>query len=349
MALLSDAQLAASIRAGDIKNVYYFYGKDTAAIQSYTSRLVEKLAGKGGDSLNLHRLSGAKLSMSELWDCCNMLPCFADRVVVTVNDLNCDAGGFSKNDFDYILDMVADLPETTTLIFYATGVDLYKNKKYLSDRNEKLNKLCQKIGNSCEFSFKTPEELAKIIGGRLQKNGCSISKKNAVYLAQKCLCETESINSEIAKLSAYAEGREITEDDIDMLCARRLDADTFKLAGFIVRKNADAAFSLLGELYDMQQPTISIIAAMTAGFSDIYRAKAAVSARKGTADIVSDFSYPKNRAFAVERAAGECRYVSEDRIRNCIKALAEADIKVKMSPVDDRIILERCITLMLEK
>lgn len=347
MALMNDSELAKSIREGDIKKVYYFYGKDTAVLEAYTKKLIVKLVGKDENSLNFYKLDGRKLKMSELWDCCNMLPCFADRIVVAVNDLNAEQ--LSKDDLDCLMSIVTDLSDRTTLIFYTTGVDLYKNKKSLSDKNEKLSRLCQKIGASCEFSYKAPAELAKTIAAKLQKRGCDISKDNASYLAQKCLCEQAAINSEIEKLSSYANGREVTREDIDELCMRRLDADVFRLSGFILKRNAKAAFTLVSELYDMQVSTLAIIGSMTNSFCDVYRARCATSAGKTSSDIAADFNYPKNREFAIKYALGDCRNVSDARIRRCIKALFEADREAKFSRVDDRIILERAITIMLEK
>lgn len=347
MPLLNDAELAKSIRSGNIQRVYYFYGRDTAVISKYTSKLITKLAGKDRNSLNLHVLDGRALRMSELWDCCNMLPCFADRVVVAVNDLNCD--GLAGEDFKYICEIVKDLPDTTTLIFYATGVDLYKNRKYLTDKNGKLCKLCSEVGQACEFSFKTPAELSKLIMTAAKKQGCDISPENASYLAEVCLCEQEAINSELQKLTAYAQGRGITREDIDTLCSRRLDADAFRLSGYILKRNADAAFRLISELYDMQSETVAIIGAMTNSFCDIYRAKAGTPHGKSAAQIVSDFHYPKNREFAVRYAVNDCRSISEERIRRCITALSQADALSKSSRMDGRIILERAVTVMLEK
>lgn len=347
MALLNDAELAKAIRGGEIKTVYYFYGKDVAVLSSYTERLVTKLAGKDENALELHRLDGRKLSMSELWDCCNMLPCFSERVVVTVNDLNCD--GIGKEDFDYIQSIVSELPDTTTLIFYATGVDLYKNRRSLTDRNDKLCRLCAKIGDACEFSYKTPAELSKTIVGKVRKLGCEMSAQNASYLAQKCLCEQEAVNAEISKLTAYAQGREITQEDIDALCAHRPDADAFRLAGAILKGSADAAFVMINELYDMQTPTQMIIAAMANSFCDIYKAKTAMMNKKSIADVIKDMNFPKNREFALKYAFNDCRSVSEKKLRRCINALSEADTMSKQSRADSRMILERCVTVMLGK
>lgn len=347
MPLLTDTMLAKSIRENTIENVYYFYGRDVSSLEKYASRLASKLTDNSSDSLNFHKLDGRKLSMSELWDCCNMLPCFADRICIMINDLNADS--LSKDDFEYLCGVISDLPDTTTVIIYATGVDLYKNKKYLTDKNEKLNKLCQKVGHSCEFSFKTPADLSKTIITKAEKQGCTISKQNATYLAEKCLCEQAFINSELEKLMAFAQGREITYDDIEALCVKRLDSDSFKLTSLILKGNANEAFSLIDELYDRQLSTLAIIGSMSNSFFDIYRARTAMSNAKDADDIVRDFSYPKNREFAVKNALRDCRNISDERIRRCVTALADADNEAKFSRMDDRIILERAVSVMLRK
>ena len=343
----SEAELAKKIRAGNIEKVYYFYGKDTAAVQSFTERLVTKLVGKDETSLDLYKLDGRKLSVRELWECCNMLPCFSEKVVVTVNDPDCDS--LSKDDMAYLKETIGDLPESTALIFYVTGIDIYKGRNNITAANNELKNACGKVGDVYEFAYKTPEELSKIIISRVKKLGGIINSENAAYLAEKCLCEQAAINSEMSKLAAYADGREITKDDIDLLCARRLEADVFKLAGLILKRNADAAFNMMSDLYDMQTPTQIIIATLARSFLDIYRAKAAMPAGKGVDDVAKDFEYAKNRSFVIKHAFNDCRGVSEQRIRRCITSIAKADMQSKQMRTDDRILLERCITEMLEK
>ena len=43
MALLTASALGKTIRENDIDSLYYFYGHDTAALESFTKRLVNKL------------------------------------------------------------------------------------------------------------------------------------------------------------------------------------------------------------------------------------------------------------------------------------------------------------------
>lgn len=98
MALLTASALGKTIRENDIDSLYYFYGHDTAALESFTKRLVNKLCPADAQVMNFHKLDGKNLDFPMLTDACEALPFMAERVVVTINDLNIDA--VTKDDLD---------------------------------------------------------------------------------------------------------------------------------------------------------------------------------------------------------------------------------------------------------
>ena len=53
MALLTASALGKTIRENDIDSLYYFYGHDTAALESFTKRLVNKLCPADAQVMNL--------------------------------------------------------------------------------------------------------------------------------------------------------------------------------------------------------------------------------------------------------------------------------------------------------
>ena len=127
MALLTASALGKTIRENDIDSLYYFYGHDTAALESFTKRLVNKLCPADAQVMNFHKLDGKNLDFPMLTDACEALPFMAERVVVTINDLNIDA--VTKDDLDDLKKILGSLGETTTVIIYATGVDLFLQTK----------------------------------------------------------------------------------------------------------------------------------------------------------------------------------------------------------------------------
>lgn len=327
MALLTASALGKTIRENDIDSLYYFYGHDTAALESFTKRLVNKLCPADAQVMNFHKLDGKNLDFPMLTDACEALPFMAERVVVTINDLNIDA--VTKDDLDDLKKILGSLGETTTVIIYATGVDLFKNKKYLTDKNKRFADFCEKHGTVCNFEYKRASDLGKSISAYLTKSGCTITKSNAEYLANLCLCDTAFISKELEKLSAYAEGREVTREDIDLLCIRRIESDGYSLAINILRGNAAMVFTRLRELDVQNYEPYAIIGIIGFSLADIYRAKLARSSGRSVADVAKGFSYAKNREFAVKNAYSECGNISAERIRKTLEILSETDLMLK--------------------
>ncbi|MGN0602232.1 MAG: DNA polymerase III subunit delta [Oscillospiraceae bacterium] len=345
MALMNSDDLGKRIRNEDYDRLYYFYGHDTGALEAYVKKLINRLVPASDQIMNLHRFDGKKIDIAEFANACEALPLFSDRVCVAVNDLNMEA--VAKSDGDDIRRILSELPETTVVVIYSTGVDLYKNKRYLTDKNKRFCDFCGKIGSCCEFSYKRPNELAKSIVERICKSGGAISRYNAEYLANMCLCDTSFINLELEKLTSYATGREITKEDIDALCVKHVESDGFSLALNILKGNAAMVFARLSELADQNYEAFEILGVIGFSISDIYRAKLARASGKMYTDPVKDFKYPKNREFAVKNAYSECANISLERIRKTMEILSDTDLTLKTKSsgsAGDMLILEQCAT-----
>ena len=256
-----------------------------------------------------------------------MLPMFAQRVVVAVNDLNMDT--VVKSDADDLRKILSVLPETTTVIIYSTGVDLYKNKRSLTDKNKRFADFCAKHGSVCEFSYRRVSDMGKSIASAVKKAGCDIPKQDAEYLADCCLCDTSFVGQEIEKLTSYAAGRRITREDIDTLCVKRVESDGFALALNILRSNAPMVFNRMKELSDQNYEAFEILGVISFSMTDLYRAKLARSSGRSVSDCTTDFKYGRNREFAVKNAYSECANITCERIRQSLKIFSDTDILLK--------------------
>lgn len=344
MALVNSADLAKRIRNEDYDNLYYFYGHDVGALEAYVQKLINKLVPQSDRIMNLHKFDGKKLDVADFANACEALPMFAQRVCVVINDLNIDS--IPKSDSDDIRKTLSDLPETTVVVIYATGTDLYKNKRALTDKNKRFADFCAKHGSVCEFAYKKATELSKSIMTSVSRAGCTISKYDAEYLANLCLCDSAFISQELQKLTSYANGRAITREDIDALCVRRVESDGYTLAVNILKGNAGMVFTRLSELADQNYEPFEILGIISFSMSDLYRAKLARASGKMVADVAADFKYPRNREFAVKNAFSECANISVRRIRETIEILADADLTLKTKSsgnAADMLTLEQCV------
>lgn len=343
MALTNSIDLGKRIRNEDYDNLYYFYGHDVGALESYVKKLVNKLVPKNEQVMNLHKFDGKKLDIAEFANSCEALPMFSQRVCIMINDLNMDS--VPKSDGDDIRKILSNLPDTTTVVIYATGVDLYKNKRSLTDKNKRFCDFCGKHGSSCEFAYKRASELSKSIMASVKRSDCEITKYDAEYLANLCLCDSAYINQELNKLTSYAAGRTITREDIDSLCVRRVESDGYSLAVNILKGNAKMVFTRLRELADQNYEAFEILSIISFSMTDIYRAKLARASGKMSEDVSADFKYPRNREFAVKNAFSECANISAERIRKTVEILADTDLALKTRSsgnAGDMLTLEQC-------
>ena len=245
MASLSVADTTKLIKSGDIKNRYYFYGKDIVATQKLTKLLLKKIVKSTTDGYS--KLDGEKLNLSELSDMAEMYPMFTEYNCILINDLN--AENLVADDLKRLLKIIEDIPPTTVIIFNITGFDLKAGKRTVSAKNKKLIDLITKIGVVCEAVFKTGTELTKAIVDRVAKEGCTISKSNAEEIAELCLCDSMLIKNELDKLCAYANGSEITKEMIGMLVSKQLDSNAFALAKSVVSLRTSESMRKIGRAH----------------------------------------------------------------------------------------------------
>ncbi|MBQ8624039.1 MAG: DNA polymerase III subunit delta [Oscillospiraceae bacterium] len=342
---ITDNELVRSIKSGKILPAYFFWGKDIATLESIAKKLIAKLVPNDAKDMNYHFFSGSGFDISDFADACESLPMFADRVVVAVNDLNAES--LKADDFKYILEILSGVDsDTTTVIFYATGIDLCAGKKALTSKNKKLCDHISKIGASCEFAFKRPNELVKYIQSRVGKDLCTISPKSAEYLASLCLCNLLIINNECDKLVSFVGKGEITDEVIDSLVSGQLDTDAYKLARAVTSGDRNLTFTILPELYAKQAESIPLLSVISGAFLDLYRAKLAYQTGRGLNNILEDYGY-RGRDFAVKNALRDCSRISVEKLRACIQILSKCDIEMKSTRTDQRTLLETAISQML--
>lgn len=337
----------------DIKNnkpasLYYFYGHDVAAVENFANKLINKLCPQDASFMNFHKFVGKELDIAAFADSCEALPMFAERVVVAINDLRVE--DLSKDDLADLKKLLSDLPETTTVIIYATGVDLYKNKRSLTDKNKSFCDFCAKHGDVCEFGYKSTGELGKSITSALSKSGCTIGRREAEYLAEICLCDSANIKQEINKLSAYAQGREVTMQDIDTLCVKHIESDGYELAVNILNNNAKFVFNRVSELEQQNYDAFEIVSIIGFSMTDIYRAKLARTDGLDYRNAAEDFNYPKNREFAVKKAFQICGNISLAKIKAVMRILSDTDLALKTRSLDKKgamLMLEQTIAKCL--
>lgn len=342
MALITPSDINKRIAQGD-ERLFFFYGRDVGNMERVTKKLIAKLVPKDAQTLNFHPFDAKSLDTAELADAVMAVPMFAERVCAYIPGF--DANNVSSGDMEALKTILSDIPDTTTVIICADGEKVFKSKKALNTKNKSFADFCAKVGTACDFAYRRAGDMGKFIVSELAKENVQISNYDAQYLANRLLSDTALVENETAKLAAFADGRPVTKEMIDMLVAPKIESDGFALAINILRGNAKFVFGRIDELVSQRLEAIEILSTISYSMTDIYRAKLGRSSGKTADDIMKDFSYPAYKKFAVENAFQDSSRISADRIRETLSILCETDLALKtkgFAKGGDILALEEC-------
>lgn len=347
MASINEKELTRIIKSGEISGVYYLYGTDLYNVVQYKKEMVKRIVRQGDETYNLHEYQGKDIDTEAVSEACEAIPMFADKLCVTVCDLDLETERLSDSRMKMLTETAANLPDTTVLIFYTANIDVCGGKKYPTAKNKKLIDLIAKKGTVCEIPLKSRSEAVKIICARASKLGSPMDDKAAGLLWERCCGDMNMIVSEIDKLTSFANGSPVSVQTVEALTPETGDAKSYNLADAVAAGNISRATELYNELIGNRSDPVYLLYVLTGSMNDLYRARLALDYNHGVPDAVKDFGYSKALEFRVKNAFSAVRRTSADHLRRCMEILAQADMDMKSGAGAPAIIIEKAIIQML--
>ena len=240
----------AAINAGNIGGLYIFHGEERYLLDISISELRRRLCPEGLDSFNYKRFEGKDITVDEIEDAINTMPVFAERTLIEIHDNDLFANAQRKERF---IEIFTDVPDYACVVFVFSAIE------YKPDGRTKLDKELLKNAQVVEFTSQEQAKLLKWISRHFEAAEKKIAKADAEYLAFITDGLMTTLDSEIEKVSAYAQGETVTRADIDAVVAPSLDAVAYKLADAMLAQKYDAGMSILDELFRMREAPQKII------------------------------------------------------------------------------------------
>ena len=91
-----------------------------------------------------------------------------------------------------------------------------------------------------------------------------------------------------------------------------------------------------------------ILGVLNMTFIDLYRAKTAMLSGKTAQDVRERYNY-RGKEFRMKNAFRDAAKYSVKTLRECLEILSEADIKLKTTKNDGRIVVEQVLASILQK
>lgn len=306
----------------DIKNkeysqIYLLHGEEAYLRKQYRDKLKEALIADG-DTMNNHYYEGKDTKIEEIIDLAETLPFFSEKRVIVIEN----SGWFQKGG-DKMAEYLPGIPETTYLIFVETQVD----------KRSKLYKTVKNKGRIAEFSRQDEQMLKRWILGMLKKEGKNITAADMQFLLERTGTEMAHIKTEMEKLLCYTMGKaEITREDIEEICTKRVQNQIFDMINAIADKNQKRALDLYYDLLTLKEPPMRILALIGRQFNLLLQVK---ELRKKGYSPQSISEKTGLHGFIVGKYEKQAARFKTAELREALEACVEADENVKTGKMND--------------
>ncbi len=312
--------------------IYLFHGADDYSMREAVRDIRHRLnGGAGADDGNTTVLDGRALSPDELIAHATAVPFLAEYRLVIVDGLvgaagQAKGGRRKKGSADDPLEPwrqaaarlgnPATMPETTTLILLE-GVLRRDNPAFT---------VFAPIAQTREFSPLASGDVAAWIETATRRLDVQLAPRAIAALAQMVGPDLWTLDSEIKKLGAYADGEVIDEEMVERVASVAREARIWDLTDGIVEGDAGKALTAMRRLMaDGEAPQLMLFM-IARQFRQLIIAKDMRDARARPEEIISASGINKYRLNATLAVAS--RY-SWPQLHEAYRRILEADLDVK--------------------
>ena len=309
------------------------YGKDDYRLRRRLREIRASLDPESVQGSNISVLDGAALTPGELLAHASAAPFLAPERLVTVEGLVAalasERRGRKKKDADDPLAAweaalaqlsSGALPPTTTLIFVEGTVD----------QRTRAFKLFAGISQVEEFNLLTGREdgaaLAEWITRIAEEQGASVAGRVTATVAQLSGGDLWAVETELAKLSAYAAGETIDQEMLATASSFAQETKVWELADGIVAGDERKALGAMRRLIDAGEPPQLLLFMVARQFRQLVIIKDMRERGLSNRDIEAAAGLPSFRVGPVSQIAARYTWAT---LRACYEGLLEADLNVK--------------------
>ena len=340
MGVLNEQEFKKQIREGKLSRVYLIYGEEPYLIAQYARQLEAKAAPPDFAEFNLQHFDSDS-SVDEIDGAVEALPMLSERKCVTVSNYNAD--GANANATAKMEQLLEDPPESCVLIFKMTSVTV-NPKKSAKWRN--FIKAVSQVGEVVEVPKRDENALGKFLIAYAEKRGCTLSPELARSIIRSCGTELYRLTNEMEKICAYTESGNIGMDTVELVSSRSSETVIYRMTGALTALDFDQAYHLLDLLLFQREEPVTLLAAISSSYVDLYRARAALESGVNAMTLTGALDY-RGMDFKMKYAMQDCRKYTFQQLGEILKCLYDADRELKGTRADGRTVLEKTIAKIL--
>ncbi len=233
--------------------------------------------------------------------------------------------------FEYFSNNIEEIKESNVVVFVEEEAE-----------NNDLYKLINKQGIVCNFEKQAPAQIIKRLKAIFNAYKVNVDETTLKYLIECCGTGMQELINESRKLIEYAgEGGNITNEDIDLLCIKEVNAVIFTLTDSLGKKDIKTSMETLKNLIYNKEPIQKILITLYNHFKKIYITKLALEQNR---DIVEVLNLKPNQIFLVNKYKTQAKYFDTQDLKNILNELILLDKNSKIGLIDLNIGLESILS-----
>ncbi len=326
---------------------YIFHGDDEFSRSEKLAQLRRVLAEADGSmaQLNTSIFDGSQVTWAELRHACDSVPFMSERRMVIVHGLlrylkPKPGARTSTRAADpawrraFLKDLQEYLPTLpgTTRLFFVEDETLPASHPIL-----KLALAQGRAKGAFVEHFKTPKDPSGWIRMRAQSKGGTLSREAVAMLADLVGDDLRLLDQEIEKLTLYADGREVTVDDVRALVSRAIETSIFDLVDCLGRNETGRALELLRQLLDERQEPLYVLAMLARQVRILIQVSELRAQGRTETEIVRRLGL---HPYPVKKAIAQAEHLKMTQLEVAHQLLIETDWAVKTGKLEEHVALD---------
>lgn len=314
-------------------------GEEQYLRDSCRAALIENFVPEAARTWAVSRYSAGRGETQAALDQSQTMPMLSPQQVVFLEEAEAIESLGEKNRdqaVDALDDYLKNPAPFTILVIEATGLD--QRMKLAKLLAEKTLVVEVGLGENANERQAAAVALAKVIG---KEQGIEFEKGAAEDLAEFVATDLLRLKTEIYKLATYAgEKKLVTRADVSTMVVSEKTTTVWELAGLLASRQPRLALEFLDRLLRDGEEPLSILGAM----AWMYRKLIEASEVKGVASGWQAARALGMRPEQAELALQNARKISKPRLLAGLRALQEADDRLKRGSENASLVMEFLIT-----
>jgi len=323
-------KLSEDLKNGIFKNVYLLYGTQAYLRNQYRDKIVAMLL-PNNDGLNYACYQGRGIQISEIIDLAETMPFMGEHRVIVLENT-----GFFESANDELADYIANVPETTFIIFSEEKI----NKSY------KLYKAVDKRGGATNFDTVTANDIRAWVSKKIKDDHKNIEGAALALFLDRAGTDMLAVSAELSKLLAYTYKKDtISYKDVDIICTEKFEDKIFELMDSILAKDMKKTLALYGDMLALQKEAQSILSFMENQLRMLFNCRMYIDEGVNSASEIAQKL--EMNEYRVKKALPQARKSSKIWLKNSLLACADLDEGFKRGRINVQVGLELLICQMI--